>query len=76
MEWHFINRGKDQVTFQIALSPRVSITREKADEVLLKCKNSSVTMTGVDSITDSDDEKKLEVAIKGNAVKNVVLNVN
>ncbi len=76
IEWHFTNRGKDEVKFDLALSPRVDITREKADEALLKCKNSSVTITGIDSIADSDDEKKLEIAIKGNAVKNVVLNVN
>jgi sialate O-acetylesterase len=76
MEWHFTNRGKDDVKFDIALSPRVGITREKADEILLKCKNSSVTITGIDSIADSDDEKKVEIVIKGNAVKNLLLKVN
>ncbi len=76
MAWQFTNRGKDEVKFDIALSPRVVISREKPDEVSLKCKSASVTIFGVDSITDSDDDKKIEIAVKGNTVKNLVLNIN
>jgi sialate O-acetylesterase len=76
MEWHFINRGKDEVKFDMALSPRVVINQEKSHEVLLKCKNSSVTLTGINSITDSDDDKKIEIVVKGNTVKDLVLNIN
>jgi sialate O-acetylesterase len=75
MAWTLTNRGKDDAKFNLALSPRVAVSRQNdADPVTLGSKSSSVAITGVDSISDSENGKVLQVVVKGGASKQLTLN--
>lgn len=72
MKWNFLNNGKDDVQFNVALSPQVTI-RKSANEVALCCHGSVIVITGVDSISNS--ENKLQFEVKAGAAKSVTIEV-
>lgn len=75
MKWDFMNKGKGDMQFNVALSPQVTFTQQKnGTEVTLRCKNSSMTVTGVDSILSAD--KKLQFQVKAGSTKSVTIGFN
>ncbi len=75
MQWDFVNKGKNEVRFNVALSPQVTITQQKdGNEVTLHCGTSSMTITGVDSILSA--EHKLQFTVKVGSSKSVAIEVN
>ena len=66
MSWIFTNRGHDEIRFSLALAPGVGVTQGAPGEAMrLGRKKSVVEITGMDSFSDSEDGKVLQVAIKG-----------
>lgn len=75
MKWDFVNRAKSDVNFNIALSPQVTIIRQKdGNMVTLHCNTSFITVTGIDSILSA--EKKLQFRVKGGSAKSVTIKFN
>jgi sialate O-acetylesterase len=76
MAWTLTNQGKDDANFNLALSPQVVTARPSdADPVTLTSKSSSATITGVDSISDSENGKVLHFVIKRGASKTLTLSL-
>ncbi len=76
MLWTLTNRGKDDATFNLALSPGVTASPQNdANPVTLTSKSSSVAIVGVDTISDSENGKVLHVVVKGGSSKQVSLSV-
>ena len=76
MEWQVTNRSKDGIKFRIALGPRVVVGgRGNPGPLSLTRGVASLTVTGVDAVTDSDDGCVLEAAVAGRATKRLVLTV-
>jgi hypothetical protein len=77
MEWAVTNRGKDGVKFRIVLAPQVVVGgRGGRGPLTLTRGTGSLTVAGVDAVTDSDDGCVLEAAVGGGATKRLVLTVN
>jgi hypothetical protein len=75
LKWDFANKGKSEIKFNVALSPQVTIGRQKGGtEVVLHCKNSSMTVTGVDSILSA--ENKLQFQVPAGCAKSVTMQFN
>ena len=75
MKWDFVNRGKGDMKFDVALSSQVKIIQQKSGtEVALHCKNSSMRVTGVDSILS--DENKLQFQVKAGSSKSATIKFN
>ena len=76
MEWTLTNRGKDDANFNLALSPQVITARQSdAGSVTLTSKASSATITGVESISESESGKVLHFVIKAGASKTLALSI-
>jgi hypothetical protein len=76
MKWVITNRGKEGIKFRVALGPRVVVGgRGGAGPLTLTRGAASVTVTGVDAVTNSDDGPVLEAAVAGRAAKRLVLTV-
>jgi len=76
MEWAVTNQGKDEIKFRIALGPRVSVGgRGGPGPLTLTRGKASLTVAGVDAVTDSDDGPVLVTAVAGRATKRLVLTV-
>lgn len=74
MEWQFVNQGKSEVEFNLALSPDVTITQpENGKAVTLRCQTSVITVIGMDAIPA---EKKLQLRVKAGSSQTVTLEVN
>ena len=75
MKWDFVNKGKNDVKFNVALSPQVTIIPGKSGaEVTLRCRNSSMTVTGIDSVLKS--ENKIQFEVKAGSSKSAIIEVN
>ena len=76
MDWILTNSGKDEIKFNIALSPQAVVDRQSDSAVVtVTRKKSSFTIDGIDSISDSEDGKVLHVVVKGGTSKQLSLNL-
>jgi hypothetical protein len=75
MSWTLTNRGKDPVSFRIALSLQVAATDTRIEPVELKRGNAVLLVSGIDSVSKSDDGKVLEAVVKAGAEKRLTLTV-
>lgn len=76
MEWTLVNRGKDEVTFRIAVAALVAVTKEGEGKLLtLSRGKASLAITGIDSIADAEDGKLLQVVIKGGTTRRLTLDI-
>jgi sialate O-acetylesterase len=76
MTWTLNNAQKDDITFRIALASKVNVPALKPGEPLeLSRGKSLLRIGGVDSISDAEDGKVLEVKVKGNAEKQITFTV-
>lgn len=72
MEWVLANRSKDDLRFSLALSPTVAVTPIIGTKSFtLAHRKSSLSINGMDSATDSDDGKILQVTVKGGASRQI-----
>ena len=72
MEWVLTNRGRNDIQFNLALNPTVAVTPFDATKSLtLTHKQSSISINGMDSVTDFDDGKVLQVTVKGGASRQI-----
>ncbi len=77
MEWTLTNRNKDDAKFNLALALPVTVARTNdLEPVTLSCKKSTLTISGVDAITDSENGKVLHLVVKKGASKSLVLKVS
>ena len=74
MEWVLTNRGKDEVKLNIALSPLVALV-QNGNTTTLTHKKSSMIIHDVDSISDSENGKVLQVLVKGKTSKRLLLDM-
>ena len=76
IQWNFTNHSKDPAQFQIALSPQVTVSKTNAENLVqLQRHQSSLSITGIDSVTDTADAKQLHIVILGNATKTVTFEI-
>jgi hypothetical protein len=76
MEWTVTKRGKDGIKFRIALAPRVVVGgRGEPRPLTLTRGAASLTVTGMDAMTDSDEGCVLEAAVGSRATQRLVLSV-
>ncbi|MGE5611919.1 MAG: sialate O-acetylesterase [Bacillota bacterium] len=76
MDWTLMNRGRDEITFRIALASEVVIAPQQTGEPMkLSRGKASLTITGIDSVSDSEDGKVLQVVVKGGTTKRLTLSV-
>jgi hypothetical protein len=76
MDWVITNRGKEGIKFRIALGPRVVVGgRGGPGPLTLTRGAASLTVTGVDTVTDADDGPGLEAAVAGRTAKRLALAV-
>jgi sialate O-acetylesterase len=72
MTWTLTNAQKDDITFRIVLSPQVNVPTIKQDQPLKLSRGKSVMIVGgIDSTSDSEEGKVLQVTVKGNAKKQI-----
>ena len=66
MEWVLTNRGKDDIQFSVALGSTVAVAPLTGTKSFtLTHKKSSISINGMDSVTDSDNGKVLQLTVKG-----------
>ncbi len=76
MEWEVTNQSKGELRFRVALAPHVAVKGQAGSGPLTLTRGSaSLTLTGVDTMTTSDDGRILEMAISGQGTKRLVLTV-
>jgi sialate O-acetylesterase len=76
MTWTLTNAQKDDITFRIALAPQVNVPAIKKGEPLKLSRGESVLLVGgIDSVSDSEEGKVLQVTAKGNAEKHITFTV-
>jgi sialate O-acetylesterase len=76
MEWTLTNRSKDALNFRIALNSQVKITSEKdAQPVTVTRGKVTLQITGIESTADSEDGKFLQLPLKPNSEKHLLLKV-
>lgn len=64
MEWTVTNRSPNAITFRIALAPQVAVTAPGDPAALtLSRGDASLTVTGVETVTDTEDGPVLEVPV-------------
>jgi hypothetical protein len=74
MTWTLTNRGKEEAKFNMALSPSVTVSRkDNTHPAKLTSKQSSVVVTGIDSISDSENGRVLHMVVKGGSSKQLML---
>jgi sialate O-acetylesterase len=77
MVWTITNPGKDEIEFNIALSSQVAVNQLTNSEPLtLIHKRSSLTISGINSVSDSENGKVLQVVVKGKSSRQLVLNMS
>jgi hypothetical protein len=70
------NRGKDRITFRIALARRVEVDgRGGPGPLRLSRGKATLVVAGVDKVSDSDDGRVLEVEVAGRSTKQLTLAV-
>ncbi len=70
MTWRLTNRGKDPISFRIALLPQVACSNEKATGTLkLAHGNSVLRLSGIDSASRSYEGTMLQTTVKGGTSK-------
>jgi sialate O-acetylesterase len=76
MEWAVTNRGKDATKFRINLTPQVVVDGKGGSGPLTLSRGPAVlTVTGIDTVTHSEDGHALEAVVGGGATKRLVLTV-
>jgi len=77
MVWTLTNSGKDDIKFNIALSSQVTVHMPTdSGPMTLMHKRSAFTISGVDSVSDSDNGKILEVMVKGKSSRQLGLDMS
>jgi len=72
MDWTLTNRGRDAAKFRVVLAPQVAVAgRGAAGPLTLTRGPATATVTGIDTVTDSEDGCVLETAVPGHGVKRV-----
>lgn len=72
MSWTLTNRGKDPISFRIALLPQVTCSNEKAAGAFRLVYGKSVLLvTGIDAASRSDEGTMLQTTVKGAASKEI-----
>jgi sialate O-acetylesterase len=75
MKWELVNRAKNDINFNVALSPAVTITQQSGVNVVQLHRDTSlITITGIDSIVST--ENKLQFRVKGGSTKSVTIKCN
>ena len=74
MEWSVTNRGKDAITFRVALASQVQLAGQ-GGPLTLSRGNAILTVTGVDKVRDGDEGKVLELVVDGKSTKRLGLTV-
>jgi len=68
MDWTLSNRGKDEISFNIALSSQAVVSGKGGSEpIVITRKKSTLAITGIDSVSDSENGSMLHVSVKGGA---------
>jgi hypothetical protein len=76
MDWEITNRSKDGITFRIALAPKVAVEGRGGDgPATLRRAGATLTVTGVDAVSDSDDGRVLEASVAGRSSKRLAFAV-
>lgn len=74
MQWLIHNQGKEPITFQLALSPQVTVLDSTSDGLVNVARGTNrVTLTGFDSITNSPTGARLLGTVKPGATKSISL---
>jgi len=72
MTWTLTNRGKDPITFRIALLPQVACSNETSSGKFRLAHGKSVLhVSGIDSASPSDEGTMLQTTVKGGASKEI-----
>ena len=72
MTWTLANRGKDPITFRIALLPQVACSNEKATGTFTLAHGKSVLrVNGIDSASRSDEGTMLQSTVRGGTSKEI-----
>ena len=72
MTWTLTNRGKDPITFRIALLPQVVCSNDTSvGSFKLAHAKSLLRVSGIDSASPSDEGTMLQTAVKGGASKEI-----
>ncbi len=75
MHWTITNRGKDAITFQLALSPLVKAPDEIGDgKAVLTRDKASLSLEGFEAITNTATGAVLRSNIKAGTAKSISLN--
>jgi hypothetical protein len=76
MEWTVTNRGKDEIRFRIALAPHVAVAgRGGPGPLTLTRKGASLSVAGVDRVSDGEDGPVLETAVAGRSSRRLTFRV-
>lgn len=74
LRWTFTNRGKDAITFELALSPHVRAPDSLAEgQATVTRGSASLTLTGFDSITNTPTGTVLISQVKSGSVNTILL---
>jgi len=75
MDWTLTNRGTGDIQFHIALATKVVVGDQRPGDapVRLTRGKSSLTISGIDTITQGEDGKVLNVVVKGGATRRLTL---
>ncbi len=77
MKWTLTNRGKDPITFRIALLPQVACSNEGATGTFKLAHGKSVLrVSGVDSASQSDEGTMLQTTVKGGNSKELEFTID
>jgi hypothetical protein len=76
MVWTITNPGKDELKFNIALSSQVIVDRQKNSGIVtLTHKKSTFAIDDIDSVSDSENGKVLQVIIEGESRRQLVFDM-
>lgn len=76
MEWTLANRGKDDLQFRIALAGQVKVDHADGNgPTTLSRGDSILAVTGVDSVSKTEDGNMLVANLKGGATKRLALTI-
>jgi sialate O-acetylesterase len=72
LQWTILNRGKDSITFQLALSPHVKLQGSASEGPLAAARGTNrMTLTGFDTVTNTPTGAWLSGLVKAGATKSI-----
>ena len=73
MDWAITNRTKSAIPFHIALNAHVNVQRDKDKDVILSRGASVLNISPVDSLTNGEEGKVLEIKVEGGQTRHIHL---